>query len=177
MKIKDREFEPFVGREEIEAEVARVASEISRDYAGRRPVLCPVLTGSFVFAADLARRLTVEAEVSFVGYKSYEGTRSSGEVRAVLPFSPRVEGRDVIIVEDIIDTGLTMEVMLSDLAEMRPASVRVCSLFFKPESCTRNVRPDYKGFDIGNEFIVGYGLDYDGQGRTLPDLWVEAPGE
>ena len=172
MEINGLHFVPFIGAAELAQTVDRLAAEIGRDYAGRKPVICPVLTGSFIFAADLVRRLHLDAEVRFVNYTSYEGTRSSGRVVAQLPFPPVVRGRDVIIVEDIIDTGLSMEHMLAELHKLEPASVRVCALFYKPQSCTRPVRPHYVGREIGNEFIVGYGLDYDGHGRMLDAVYV-----
>lgn len=172
MKIKDLEFEPFITETELAEVVRRTAERINADYAGRKVLLCPVLTGSFMFFADLARQLTVENEVCFVKYTSYEGTASSGRVEAPLPFPAKVKDRDVLIVEDVIDTGISMDYMLQQLRALQPRSVRVCALFYKPGSMQKDFRVDYVGREIGNEFIVGYGLDYDQQGRTLKEVYV-----
>lgn len=172
MVIKDKQFKTFISEAELQQIAQRMAGEISRDYAGADLVACPVLTGAFMFAADLLRRLTVPCEVSFVRYSSYCGMSSTGEVTCLLPFPAGIEGRDVLIVEDVIDTGLSMQHLLHDVAAMHPRSVRVCTLFYKPAAFKGNYRVDYIGREIGNEFIVGYGLDYDEQGRTLPEILV-----
>jgi hypoxanthine phosphoribosyltransferase len=172
MKIKDLEFEPFIGEAELSEAVLRVAERINADYQGRKVMLCPVLTGSYMFFSDLSRRLTVENEVCFVKYTSYEGTSSTGTVSAVLPFPERVRGKDVLIVEDIVDTGVSMDHMLQEVRKLEPRSVRVCALFSKPGCLQRDIVVDYVGREIGNEFIVGYGLDYDQEGRTLKEVYV-----
>ncbi len=172
MKVKDKEFEVFISEEELGTIVDRLACRISDDYAGKRPVVCPVLTGAYLFAADLLRKLTVEAEVAFVKYSSYEGMRSTGKVSCQLPFPESVRGRDVIIVEDIVDSGLSMEHLLQEVGRLEPRSVRICSLFFKPAAFKGHFQVDYVGKEIGNEFIVGYGLDYDEEGRTLKEVYV-----
>ena len=170
MRVKDREFTTFVDEAELRAIVGRLAAEVSRDYAGKDLVACPVLTGAFVFAADLLRRLTVPCEVEFVRFSSYSGMASTGEVRCHLPFSPAIRGRDVLIVEDVVDSGLSIQHVIREARALEPASIRVCALFFKPAAFRGDFRVDYVGREIGNEFIVGYGLDYDGQGRTLPEV-------
>ena len=154
------------------AEEMGLAAAVSRDYAGGDLVACPVLTGAYMFAADLLRRLTVPCEVSFVRYVSYSGMSSTGEVKCALPFPSDIEGRDVLIVEDVIDTGLSMQHMLAAVKELRPRSVKVCALFFKPNAFKGDYKVDYVGRNIGDEFIVGYGMDYDEQGRTLPEVMV-----
>lgn len=171
MKVKDREFQKYIPAEEIAKVVERVAEEVSRDYAGGDLVVCPILTGAFMFATDLVRRLTVPCEIRFVRYVSYNGMSSTGEVKCSLPFPPEVEGRDVLIVEDVVDTGLSMRHMLDAVNVLKPRSVRICTLFFKPHAFKGDFKVDYVGKEIGNEFIVGYGLDYDEQGRTLKDVW------
>lgn len=173
IRIKDREFEVFITEAELDVIVRRLAAEVSRDYesASGQLMVCPVLTGAFMFAADLLRRLTVPCEVSFVRFASYSGMSSTGEVRCLLPFAKDVEGRDVLIVEDVIDSGLSMQQMLKEVKELNPRSVKVCALFYKPEAFKGDYKVDYVGREIGNEFIVGYGLDYDEQGRTLPEVW------
>ena len=172
MKIKDRTFKTFISEAEIAGIVERLAGEVSRDYAGGDLVVCPVLTGAYMFAADLTRRLTVPCEISFVRYASYSGMSSTGEVRCSLPFPPAVEGRDVLIVEDVVDSGFSMRHMLDAVQALRPRSVKVCTLFLKPAAFKGDYKVDYVGRETGNEFIVGYGLDYDEQGRTLPEVLV-----
>lgn len=171
MKIKDKEFEVFISEEELGAIVDRLACRISADYAGTNLVVCPVLTGAYLFAADLLRKLTIDAEVAFVKYSSYEGMHSTGKVSCQLPFPERVKGRDVLIVEDIVDTGLSMGHLLQEVGKLGPRSVRICTLFYKPEAFKGDYKVDYVGRDIANDFIVGYGLDYDEEGRTLKEVW------
>lgn len=172
MRINDREFKPFITEAELDAIVRRLAGEISRDYKEGDLVACPILTGAFMFAADLLRRLTVPCEVEFVRYTSYCGMSSTGEVNCALPFPTGIEGRDLLIVEDVVDTGLSMQHILTEVQALRPRSVKVCALFFKPAAFKGNYKVDYVGREIGNEFIVGYGLDYDEQGRTLPEVMI-----
>lgn len=172
MRIKDRDFKPFITEAELDGIVRRLAADISRDYQDSNLLACPILTGAYMFAADLLRRLTVPCEVSFVRYVSYSGMSSTGEVKCALPFPSDIEGRDVLIVEDVIDTGLSMQHMLAAVKELRPRSVKVCALFFKPGAFKGDYKVDYVGRNIGDEFIVGYGMDYDEQGRTLPEVMV-----
>lgn len=171
MKIKDREFEVYITEAELAEVVERLAARIGADYAGKHPLICPVLTGCFLFAADLVRRLNIECEVEFVKYTSYEGMHSTGKVQAQLPFTEKVRGRDVIIVEDIVDTGISMNHMLHELAKLEPASVKVCTLLLKPGCFRGGFEVDYVGKEIGDDFIVGYGLDYDGEGRMLKEIF------
>lgn len=172
MKVKDKDFKVFIPEEEIDGIVRRLAAEVSRDYEGKDLVACPILTGAFMFAADLVRRLTVPCEVSFVRYASYSGMSSTGEVKCMLPFPPELEGRNVLIVEDVVDSGFSMKRMLQSVWALKPRSVKICTLFFKPGAFKGDYEVDYVGREIGNEFIVGYGLDYDEEGRTLKDVWV-----
>ncbi len=172
MKIKDKEFKTFISESEIQQIVNRLASEVSRDYANGDLVACPILTGAFMFASDLVRRLTIPCEVSFVRYASYSGMSSTGQVKCMLPFPPEIEGRDVLIVEDVIDSGFSMKHMLQAVWALHPRSVKICALFYKPAAFKGDYKVDYIGREIGNEFIVGYGLDYDEQGRTLPEVLV-----
>lgn len=170
MRLGDKEFAPFIGEAELDATVRRLAAEVSRDYAGRDLVACPVLTGAYMFAADLLRRLTVPCEVRFVKYSSYEGMDSTGTVRCQLPFAADVSGRDVLIVEDVVDSGLSMRRLLDEVQALGPRSVRICTLFYKPEAFKGDYKVDYVGREIGNDFIAGYGMDYNEQGRTLPEV-------
>ena len=172
MRIKDRDFTPFISEAELDAVVHRLAADVSRDYEGRDLVVCPVLTGAYMFAADLLRRLSVPCEVHFVKYSSYEGMSSTGTVSCQMPFPPSVQGRDVLIVEDVIDSGISMRHLLDELKALKPRSIRICALLFKPNAFKGDYKVDYIGREIGNEFIVGYGMDFDEQGRTLPDIMV-----
>ncbi len=172
MKVKDKEFEIFITENEIEGIVNRLGGEVSHDYTGSDLVVCPILTGAFMFAADLVRRLTIPCEVSFVRYASYSGMSSTGTVKCMLPFPPEVEGRDVLIVEDVVDSGFSMRHMLDVVWALKPKSVKICTLFFKPHAFKGDYKVNYVGHEIGDEFIVGYGLDYDEEGRTLKDVYV-----
>jgi hypoxanthine phosphoribosyltransferase len=171
IKIHDREFVKTIPAEEIAARVKGVAERINRDYAGKRPLLIGVLNGCFMFVSDLMKNLEIECEVSFVKFSSYQGAETTGNVKQLLGLSESIEGRDVIIVEDIVDTGLTMHKMLETLAEKKPASLAVASLFLKPARLRVPVEVKYSAFEIPDRFIVGYGLDYDGLGRNLPDVY------
>ncbi len=171
IKIHDREFVKTISAEEIAAQVKRVAGDINRDYAGKRPLLLGVLNGCFMFASDLMKNLEIECEISFVKFSSYEGADTTGTVKQVMGLNESIEGRDVIIVEDIVDTGLTMYKMLETLRDSKPASLAIASLFLKPARLRVPVEVKYSAFEIPDRFIVGYGLDYDGLGRNLPDVY------
>ena len=170
--IKDKTFETLIPEEEILRRVKVVADKISNDLKGKNPLLLGVLNGSFIFAADLMRMLTIESEISFVKMSSYEGTESTGNVKKLVGLNENIEGRTVVIVEDIVDSGLTMERMLEYLKDFKPAEIRICTLLLKPENLKRNLDIDYVAMEIPNDFIVGYGLDYDGLGRNLRDIYV-----
>lgn len=166
-------FKPFLRRDEIARQVARVAAEIRRDYEGRNPVFLCVLNGAFIFAADLFRNVGInDASISFVRYSSYCGTSTTGCVKQLIGLPENLEGKDVIIVEDIVDTGLTAQKMIADLKTHNPASVRFATLLHKPASSRTGFVPDYVAFTIEPKFIIGYGLDLDGKARNLPDIYV-----
>lgn len=166
-------FEPYLTREEIAREVKRVAEEIARDYEGKNPYFLCVLTGAFVFAADLIRATGLnEAPISFIRYKSYEGTSTTGSVEQVIGLTDDIRGRDIIIIEDIVDTGLTARRMIEDLKQQNPASIKFATLLYKPESSQTGFAPDYVAFSIPPKFIIGYGLDLDGKARTMPDIYA-----
>ena len=171
IKIHDREFVRTIPAEEIAQRVKGVAERINKDYAGKRPLLIGVLNGCFMFVSDLMKNLEIECEVSFVKFSSYQGAETTGNVKQLLGLSESIEGRDVIIVEDIVDTGLTMHKMLETLEEKKPASLAVASLFLKPARLRVPLEVKYSAFEIPDRFIVGYGLDYDGLGRNLPDVY------
>lgn len=172
IRVKDKTFAVSIPREQIEKEVKRVAAEISRDYEGREPVFLAVLNGSFIFAADLMREVGLPCEISFVRLASYQGVTTTGEIREIMGLSIDITGRPVIIVEDIVDTGLTMAHMLETLQKHNPASVDICTLLLKPGKLQVNLDIRYCAMQIPNDFIVGYGLDYDGYGRNTKDIYT-----
>ena len=162
--------------EQLAQRVAEIAAQIDKDYAGKEPLLVSVLRGSFVFMADLVRQITVPCTVDFMAVSSYgSGTTSSGQVKIVKDLSETIEGKDVIVVEDILDSGNTLSYLLKLLEARRPASIRLCTLLDKPERRTKPVEVQYSGFTIPDEFVVGYGLDYAERYRNLPYIGVLKP--
>ena len=170
--MKDKSFAISIPEAKIQEQVRRVAAEICRDYAGEEPLFLPVLNGAFMFAADLLREVTLPCEISFIKLASYQGTQSTGEIREVIGLGKDITGRHVIIVEDIIDSGLTMAHMIETLQLQNPASVAVCSCLVKPDALKVQVPINYCCMEIPNDFIVGYGLDYDGFGRNTRDIYT-----
>ena len=166
-------FAPYIRREEIAKQVYRLAQDIKRDYANKNPLFLCVLNGSFIFAADLFRACGLhDAEITFIRFKSYDGMSSTGNVKEIMGLSEDITGRHVLIVEDIIDSGITAAQLRKELAKQNPASIKMVSLLFKPESLTVGNAPEYVGFEIPPKFILGYGLDLDGLARNLPDIYV-----
>ena len=170
--IKDKTFETSIAEAEIKQRVKEVAGQICRDMEGRNPLLLAVLNGAFVFAADLMREMTIPCEISFVKLASYQGTTSTGTIHEVIGINEDLTGRTVIIVEDIVESGLTIKRMMEQIGTRHPASVHVCTLFFKPDRLKEDLQLDYVAFRIPNDFIVGYGLDYDQQGRGLKEIYT-----
>ena len=171
VKVRDKEFSLFLTAEDIEKAVDQVAEMINIDMQGKDPLFICVLNGAFIFASDLLKKVEVECEITFVKLSSYTGTRSTNTVRELIGLDHPLEGRTVIIIEDIIDTGITMGYTLKKLRDLGATDVRIASLLFKPEAFKKNYAIDYVGIVIPNEFIVGYGLDYDEHGRNLPDIY------
>lgn len=166
-------FVPYLTSDRIAKEVKRVAAEIRNDLEGSAPIFICVLNGAFMFAADLYREIGINNSViTFVKYSSYEGTSSTGNVKQVIGLREDISGRDVVIIEDIVDTGLTAVKMIEDLRKLGPKSVRFATLLHKPESSKTGFEPDYVAFSIPPKFIIGYGLDLDGKVRNLPDIYV-----
>jgi hypoxanthine phosphoribosyltransferase len=160
----------------VAAAVKRLGAELSRDYAGKTPIMITVLKGAFIFMADLVREVTVPCTMDFMAVSSYgSGTKTSGQVKIIKDLDTTIEGKDVIIVEDILDSGVTLSYLIELLEARRPASLRLCALFDKPARHKVNVHIDYRGIEVPDEFIVGYGLDYDEKYRNLPDICVLKP--
>lgn len=169
--IKDKDFKVSIPEEEILKQVDRVAAEINRDLAGKNPLFLAVLNGSFMFASDLMKRLTIPCEISFVKLASYQGVTSTGVVRDVIGINENLTGRTIVIVEDIIESGTTMLHMLETLGTYSPDSVHIATLLVKPEKLKVDLNIEYAAMNIPNDFIVGYGLDYDGFGRNYKDIY------
>ena len=172
IKILDKTFKTFIPESEIQKRVAAVAEKINHDMAGKNPLLLAVLNGSFIFAADLIRYLTIPCEISFVKLASYQGTTSTGKIKEIIGINENLENRDVIIVEDIVDTGNTMKRMLETLGTRNPRSLHICTLLVKPGKLQVPLNIEYCAMEIPNDLIVGYGLDYDQQGRNLRDIYT-----
>ena len=171
ISVHDKEFIPYLTSAEIEVQVQRVADEINRDYAGKKPLFVAILNGAFMFASDLFKKINVETEICFIKLASYKGVKSTGKVITAIGLDAELYGRDVIIVEDIVDTGLTLQYILPQLEHQNPASLKVASLLHKPEASVHPIKIDYLGFTIPNKFVVGYGLDYDGLGRNIKEIY------
>lgn len=172
IKIKDKDFAVSIPESKILCEVERLAAQISRDLEGKNPLFLGILNGSFMFAADLFRRITIPAEISFVKFSSYDGVSSTGVIKELIGLTEDIAGRTIVIVEDIIDTGCTMKKLLEDLGARAPESIHVCTLLLKPEKLKVALDVEYVALEIPNDFIVGYGLDYDGYGRNLKDIYT-----
>ena len=170
--IKGKTFKPSITEEEILKSVKKVAERINRDMAGKNPLFLAVLNGSFIFVADLMREITIPCQVSFVKLASYEGTTSTGKVTEVIGINEDLSGRTIIIVEDIVDTGQTLKRMIETLGTRNPESVHICTLLVKPEKLTVDLNIEYAAMEIPNDFIVGYGLDFDQEGRNLRDIYT-----
>ena len=172
VKIKDKTFKTSIPEKEIKARIQAVANRINHDLADKNPLFLAVLNGAFVFAADLMRMITIPCEISFVKLASYQGTTSTGKITEVMGINEDLTDRTIVIIEDIVDTGLTMKRMIESLGTRHPASVHICSLLVKPEKLQVDLNIEYAAMEIPNDFIVGYGLDYDQQGRNLPDIYT-----
>ena len=171
IKVHDKEFEPYLTSEEIDVQVSRVAAEINNDYVGKNPLFIAILNGSFIFAADLFKKIDVEAEICFIKLASYKGVKSTGKVITAIGLDAEIIGRDVLIVEDIVDTGKTLSQFLPQIERQQPSSLKVVSLLHKPEAMVHPIKIDYLGFTIPNKFVLGYGLDYDGLGRNIKEIY------
>ena len=171
VKLKDKSFKIFINNEEIQKAIVVLADKMNVDLKGKQPLLLGVLNGAFMFASDLMKNLDNGCEISFVKFSSYSGTSSTGKVNTLIGFNESIKGRVVVILEDIVDTGITLENLVNLISEHEPAEVKIATLLFKPSAYTKNIKLDYVGMEIPNDFIVGYGLDYDGLGRNLKDIY------
>lgn len=169
--IKDKRFVVSIPASTISQRIKELAAKMNEDLKGTRPYFVSVLNGSFIFAADLFREINMEAEITFIRVSSYSGTQSTGTVKSVVGISDSLEGRTVVIVEDIVDTGDTAVYLMDELKKKNPEKILFASLLFKPAALRQNVKLDYVGFEVPNDFLVGYGLDYDGIGRNLKDIY------
>ena len=169
--IKDKSFETYLSEETIQSRIKALSEQINVDYKNGKPFFIAILNGSFMFAADLFKHLTVDAEICFIKLASYEGLKSTGNVVTSIGLDEDLYGKEVIIVEDIVDTGKTLHHFLPKLMHQQPKSMRIASLLHKSAATVYPVKPDYVGFDIPDKFVVGYGLDYDGLGRNLKEIY------
>ncbi|MFI5152431.1 MAG: hypoxanthine phosphoribosyltransferase [Chitinophagales bacterium] len=174
VRIHDKLFKPYLGKAEIEEKVRSIAHRINEDYRGKKPLFIPVLNGAFMFASDLFKEISIESEISFIKLASYKGTKSSGQVVTAIGLDIDLFGRHLLIVEDIVDTGKTLHVFLPQLQHHQPASLKVAALLDKPDARMYSINVDYLGFSIPNKFVVGYGLDYNGLGRNMGEIFMLA---
>ncbi len=172
--IKDKTFVPLITAEAIQSRIQELAGKINQDYADKQPLIVVVLNGAFLFAADLVKHLTIPCEITFIRVASYTATESSGQLKQILGLNESIEGRDLIVVEDIVDTGLTICEVCNQLQTKNPASIAIATLLFKPAALKKPLDLRYVGFEIENRFVLGYGLDYDGLGRNTPNILVLA---
>lgn len=171
IKVLDKEFKLYIKQEEIENVIKDIANQINVEYKDKNPLFLVMLNGAFMFASQLFKELTIDCETSFVKYASYEGTQSTCELKELIGLNSSLEGREVVIIEDIIDSGYTMKCLLQKLEAMKVASVKVATMLFKPNAFKFDYKIDYIGMNIGNEFIVGYGLDYNQHGRNYGSIY------
>lgn len=170
--ILDKKFREIISGEDISKRIGEMAEEINRDYKGKDVVFLGILNGAFLFAADLFKKIDLKARISFVKLASYQGTRSSGSVKELIGWNEDIKGMEVIVLEDIVDTGHTLELIVGELKIRKVTGVKIATLLFKPDAYKKKISVDYVGFRIPNDFVVGYGLDYDGYGRNLPSVYT-----
>jgi hypoxanthine phosphoribosyltransferase len=171
IQVHDKKFQPYISAAEIDRQIQQLAEQINRDYAGKKPLFIPILNGAFMFASDLFKYITIEAEICFIKLASYKGTKSTGNVITSIGLDEPLTDRHIIIVEDIVDTGKTLSEFLPQLQSQQPASLKIAALLHKPEALTHPLTIDYLGFSVPNKFLLGFGLDYDGLGRNLAEIY------
>lgn len=171
IKVHDKQFQPYIGAKELQLRIKEMADQINKDLEGEKPLFIAILNGSFMFAADIFKYLSIEAEISFIKLVSYKGTKSTGNVVTSIGLDEDLYGRTVVILEDIVDTGKTLHQFLPQLEHQQPKKLMIAALLTKPEALVHPIKIDYLGFSVPNKFLLGYGLDYDGLGRNLPEIY------
>jgi len=171
IRVHDKNFVPFLTEEQIQGRIKEMAEAINKDYSDKRPLFISILNGSFMFSADLFKYLTIDAEISFIKLASYKGVKSTGHVITAIGLDHDLNQKDIVILEDIVDTGKTLTAFLPQLQHHQPTSLKIAALLHKPEAMQYPIKIDYLGFSIPNKFVVGYGLDYDGLGRNLKEIY------
>jgi hypoxanthine phosphoribosyltransferase len=171
VKVLDRQFSEYLTSDEIQSRIAALAEKINEDLTGQDVLFFGILNGSFLFAADLFRQITLDAQISFIKLASYDGTSSTGKIKELIGWNEDITGKTVVVLEDIVDTGSTLERIIGELTLRKATAVKICTLLFKPDAYTKEIPIDYIGFEIPNSFVVGYGLDYDGFGRNLNSIY------
>ncbi len=172
-QIKSRNFSIFINAQQLNKRITELALTMSKDVADKDPLFIAVLNGAFMFAADLFKEFDFPCQISFVKIASYQGTQSTGNITELLGLKENIEGRHIILIEDIIDTGLTIKHLLEEVIAKKPASLRIATLLLKREALKIEINPEYVGFEVPNKFLIGYGLDYDGYGRNLKHIYEE----
>ncbi len=171
IRVNDKDFVPYLSAAQIKEQITRLGEEINKDYEGKRPLFIAILNGAFMFASDLFKELTIDAEICFIKLASYKGTKSTGNVITSIGLDESLKGRHVIVLEDIVDTGKTLHEFLPQLFDQQPASLKITSLLHKPDALQHDIKIDYLGFNVPNKFLLGYGLDYDGLARNLAEIY------
>ncbi|MEO7264839.1 MAG: hypoxanthine phosphoribosyltransferase [Ferruginibacter sp.] len=171
IQVNDKKFQPYLSVAAINKQVKRLGEEINRDYQGKRPLFIAILNGSFMFASDLFKEITIDAEICFIKLASYKGTRSTGHVITSIGLDESLKGRHVIVLEDIVDTGKTLNEFLPQLRDQQPETLKIAALLHKPDALVHPLKIDYLGFNVPNKFLLGFGLDYDGLGRNLKEIY------
>ncbi|HRD57453.1 MAG TPA: hypoxanthine phosphoribosyltransferase [Ferruginibacter sp.] len=171
IKVFDKTFEPYISAVKLAEQIKRLGEEINRDYAGKKPLIIAILNGSFMFASDLFKELNCDPEICFIKLASYKGTKSTGNVITSIGLDEPLKDRHVLVLEDIVDTGKTLSEFLPQLVNQQPASLKIVSLLHKPEALEYPLTIDYLGFSVPNKFLLGYGLDFDGKARNLPEIY------
>ncbi len=171
IQVNDKKFQPYISAAEIDVRIKALATQMNGDYNGKRPIFIAILNGSFMFASDLFKEITIDAEICFIKLASYKGTRSTGNVITSIGLDEPLKDRHVVIIEDIVDTGNTLHKFLPQLYNQQPASLKIAALLHKPEAMEHDIVIDYLGFSVPNKFLLGFGLDYDGLGRNLAEIY------
>jgi hypoxanthine phosphoribosyltransferase len=171
IQVNDKNFTPYLNAAQIDEQIKRVGAEINNDYKGQRPLFIAILNGSFMFASDLFKELTIDVEICFIKLASYKGTKSTGQVITSIGLDATLTGRHVVVLEDIVDTGKTLNEFLPQLINQQPASLKIAALLHKPDALVHPLKIDYLGFNVPDKFLLGFGLDYDGYGRNLKEIY------